>query len=188
MEAVAEKLYTLEEYFAFCEMHEGRYEFVNGEIIEMSGESVTANQIAGNIHFYMRGLLEDEPYIFVQNAVKLQVKEGKIFRIPDFLIFKESGNQVKYATEPILIVEVLSDSSAKTDRTTKLNEYRLIPSLKYYVIVEQDSCFVEIYIRDGDRWYVELYDQLSDKIMLEHFGLEMSLDTIYKKITFQPGK
>ena len=50
MQAVAEKLYTTEEYFAFCEKNEGRFEYVNGEIIEMSGESVAANQIAGNIH------------------------------------------------------------------------------------------------------------------------------------------
>jgi len=133
MEAVAEKLYTLEEYFSFCETHEGRFEFVNGEIIEMSGESVAANQIAGNIHRYLGNLLEDGPYIFAQNAVKLQVSEGKVFRIPDFLIFKESGNQLRYATEPLLIVEVLSESTAKTDRTTKLNEYRQLPSLQYYL-------------------------------------------------------
>ena len=135
MEAVARKLYTLEEYFAFCEMHEGRFEFINGEIMEMTAESVTASQITGNIHFYLHKLLEDRPYIFVQSAVKLQVKEGRIFRIPDFLIFKESGNKIKYATEPVLIVEVISESTAKTDRTTKLNEYRLLPSLQYYLIV-----------------------------------------------------
>ncbi|WP_229598692.1 Uma2 family endonuclease [Runella limosa] len=45
MQAVAEKLYTTEEYFAFCEKNEGRFEYVNGEIIEMSGESVAANQV-----------------------------------------------------------------------------------------------------------------------------------------------
>jgi Uma2 family endonuclease len=90
MEAVAEKLYTLEEYFAFCETQEGRFEFVKGEIVEMSGESVSANQIAGNIHRYVGNFLEDKPYIMVQNCVKLQVQEGKVFRIPDFMIFKES--------------------------------------------------------------------------------------------------
>lgn len=185
MEAVAEKLYTLEEYLAFCETHEGRFEFVSGEIIEMSGESVTANQIAGNIHFYLRGRLEDKPYIFVQNAVKLQVKEGKVFRIPDFLLFKESGNKFKYATEPVLIVEVLSESTAKIDKTTKLNEYRLLPSLQYYLIVEQESCLIEMYIREGERWYVEFYDKLDEAISLPYFGVEIPVNTIYKKIVFQ---
>ena len=91
MKAAAEKLYTLEEYFTFCELHEGRFEYVNGAILELSGESVAANQIAGNIHFYLRGLLEDQPYLFVQNAVKLQVQEGKVFRIPDFLFLKKAA-------------------------------------------------------------------------------------------------
>ena len=184
MEAVAEKLYTLEEYLAFCETHEGRFEFVNGEIIEMSGESVTANQIAGNIHRYLGNLLEDKPYIFAQNAVKLQVSEGKVFRIPDFLIFKESGNKVKYATEPVLIVEVISESTAKTDRTTKLNEYRLIPSLQYYLIVEQESCFIEMYIREGERWYVEFYDKLDETIALPYFEVEIPVSRVYKKVVF----
>lgn len=184
MEAVAEKLYTLEEYFTFCELHEGRFEYVNGDILEMSGESVAANQIAGNIHFYLRGLLEDQPYLFVQNAVKLQVQEGKVFRIPDFFIFKESGNLKKYATEPVFITEVISASSEKTDRTTKLNEYRFISSLQYYLIAEQESCLIEVYIREGERWYVELYTSMQESIPLPYFGIEIPVSAIYKKLVF----
>ncbi|MCF2445510.1 Uma2 family endonuclease [Dyadobacter sp. CY345] len=185
MEAVTEKLHSLEEYFKFCETQEGRFEFVNGELIEMSGESVTANQIAGNIHRYIGNLLEDRPYIFVQNSVKLQVSQDRIFRIPDFLIFKESGNKIKYATEPVLIVEVISESTEKTDRIIKLNEYRSIPSLQYYLIIEQSSCLVEVYIREEERWYVEFFDTLDGIVSLPYFGLKLPLSTVYKKITFQ---
>jgi Uma2 family endonuclease len=184
MEAVAEKLHSLEEYFDFCETHEGRFEFVNGEIIEMSGESVTANQIAGNIHFYIRGLLQDQPFIFIQNSVKLQVREGAVFRIPDFFLFKESGNQIKYATEPLLIVEVISEGTEKIDRIIKLNEYRSLQSLQYYLIVEQDNYFVEMYIREGDRWYVEFYEKMDDVITITHFNIELPLSAVYKKISF----
>ena len=184
MEAVAEKLHSLEEYFDFCEMHEGRFEFVNGEIIEMSGESVTANRIAGNIHRYLGNQLDDEPYIFVQNSVKLKVKEGKVFRTPDFFIAMESGNQIKYATDPLLIVEVISEGTEKIDRMIKLNEYRSLQSLQYYLIVEQDNCFVEIYIREGERWYVEFYEKMDDVITLTHFNIELPLSAVYKKISF----
>ncbi|GLU54079.1 Uma2 family endonuclease [Dyadobacter frigoris] len=185
MEAVAEKLHSLEEYFKFCETHEGRFEYVNGEITEMSGESVTANRIAGNIHRYLGSLLEDEPYAFMQNSVKLQVSEGNIFRIPDFFIFKEDGNKEKYATEPLLIVEVISKSTEKTDRITKLNEYRSISSLHYYIIVEQNNCFVEIYTREGERWYVEFYEKMDDIIKLNHFNIELPLSKVYNKVSFQ---
>lgn len=185
MEAVAEKLHSLEEYFKFCETHEGRFEYVNGEILEMSGESVTANRIAGNIHRYLGSLLEDEPYAFMQNSVKLQVSEGKIFRIPDFFIFKEDGDREKYATQPLLIVEVISKSTEKIDRTVKLNEYRSIASLQYYIIVEQNNCFVEIYTREGERWYVEFYEKMDEVIKLTHFDIELPLSAIYKKVSFQ---
>ncbi|MCP1383961.1 Uma2 family endonuclease [Runella salmonicolor] len=182
METIAEKTYSVEEYFAFCEQNAGRFEYVNGAIIEMSGESVTANQIAGNIHFYLRGLLEDQPFIFVQNAVKLQVKEGKAFRIPDFFIFHESGNQKKYATEPVFIVEVLSESSINTDRVTKLAEYTQIPTLQYYLIIEQEECLVEVFNREGKRWYVDFYSDLKETIDLPALNVKLPLSVVYKKI------
>jgi Uma2 family endonuclease len=184
MEAVAEKRYTEEEYFAFCEKNEGRFEYVNGEIIEMSGESVPANQIAGNIHRYMGNLLEDQPFIFVQNAVKLQVRGGKAFRIPDFFIFHETGNQKKYATEPIFIIEVLSESSYNTDRVTKLAEYTQIPTLEYYLIIEQEECLVEVFNREGKRWYVDFYSDLNETIELPALNVKLPMSVIYKKINF----
>lgn len=187
MQAVTEKLYTAEEYFAFCEKNEGRFEYVNGEIIEMSGESVAANQIAGNIHRYLGNLLEDQPFIFVQNAVKLQVKNGKAFRIPDFFIFHETGNQKKYATEPIFIVEVLSESSINTDRVTKLAEYTQLPTLEYYLIIEQDECLVEVFNREGKRWYVEFYSDINESIDLPALNIQLPLSVIYKKVQLPPS-
>jgi Uma2 family endonuclease len=181
---LAQKHHTLEEYFAFCEKQEGRFEFVNGVITEMESETVTAGQITSNVFMSVRGKLDDEPLIFVQNAVRLEVQRGKIFRIPNFMILKETGNLVKYATEPLLIVEVLSESTAKIDRSTKLNEYRLIPSLQYYLIVDQESCLVETYIRESDRWYVEFHDKMAETISLPFFGIDLPLKAIYKKISF----
>jgi len=180
MEAVAERLYSLEEYFAFCETHEGRFEFVNGEIIEMSGETTTSNRIAGNIHFYLRRVLQDSLYELYQNAVKLRVAE-KIFRIPDFLICEEKGDAIKFTVLPLLIVEVLSESTAKVD---KLREYSSIASLQYYLTIEQARCSVEVYIREGKRWYVEGFNKLEDVINLGYFNTELPLSAIYKKVVF----
>jgi Uma2 family endonuclease len=184
MEAVAERLYSLEEYFAFCEKQEGRFEFVNGEIIEMAGETTTSNRIAGNIHRYLGNILEDGPYMLLQNAVKLRVEEDRVFRIPDFLVCEEKGDAYRYATDPLLIVEVLSESTATTDRVDKLHEYCLMPSLKYYLIVEQAKCSVEVYIHDDDRWYVEFYNKMEDVIKLPFFDIELPLSAIYKKVVF----
>ncbi|MGG7662433.1 Uma2 family endonuclease [Dyadobacter sp. BHUBP1] len=184
MEAVAERLYSLEEYFAFCETHEGRFEFVNGEIIGMSGETTTSNRIAGNIHRYLAKILEDSSYELYQNAVKLRVEDGRVVRIPDFLICEEKGDAVRYTTLPLLIVEVLSESTAKTDRVEKLHEYSSEPSLQYYLIIEQAKCQIEMYIRDGERWYVEFYDKIENVIRLPYFKADLPLSVVYRKVSF----
>ncbi len=94
--------------------------------------------------------------------------------------------KIKYATEPLLIVEVISESTEKIDRTVKLNEYRSISSLQYYIIVEQNNCFVEIYIREGERWYVEFYEKMDEVIKLTHFDIELPLsDRFTKKFLFK---
>ena len=185
MEAVAEKLYSLEEYFAFCETHEGRFEFVDGEIIEMSGETITANQIAGNIHFHLRRLLGTQSYLFLQNATKVQVEKEKIFRIPDFFICEEKGNARLYSNSPLLIVEVLSESSGYTDRVIKLREYCSIASFQYYLIVAQSACYIELYRREGDRWYVEFYDKMDQTINLPFFKVGLPVSEIFEKVEFE---
>ncbi|MBO9615248.1 MAG: Uma2 family endonuclease [Dyadobacter sp.] len=184
MEAVAERLYSLEEYFAFCETHEGRFEFVNGEIIEMAGETTTSNRIAGNIHFQLRSILQNGAYEFYQNDVKLKLEDGKVVRLPDFMICEEKGDAVRYTTFPLLIVEVLSESTAKTDRVEKLREYSSDPSLQYYLIIEQTKCQIEMYVRDGERWNIEFYDKMEDVVKLPYFNAELSLSVVYRKVKF----
>ncbi|MCF0072093.1 Uma2 family endonuclease [Dyadobacter sp. CY261] len=184
METVAERLYSLEEYFAFCETHEGRFEFVNGEIIEMSGETTTSNRIAGNIHFCLRGSLQDSAYELYQNAVKLKVEDGRVVRIPDFMICEGKGDAIRYTTFPLLIVEVLSESTAKIDRVDKLREYSHVSSLQHYLIVEQTQCYMEVYKRDGDRWFVDFYNNMEEVIKLPYFDIELPLAAVYKKVIF----
>lgn len=137
MESIAERLYTIEEYFAFFEQNAGRFDYVNGEILEIGRKNnkisqKSSCQICKNIEDYFGHLIN-----------------------PDFFIFHESGNQKKQATEPIFIVEVLSESSINTDRVTKLAECTQIPTLQYYLIIEQEECLVEVFNREGKRWYVD---------------------------------
>ncbi|HWV28712.1 MAG TPA: Uma2 family endonuclease, partial [Dyadobacter sp.] len=119
-----------------------------------------------------------------QNSVKLRVEDGRVVRIPDFLICEEKGDAVRYTTLPLLIVEVLSESTAKTDRVEKLQEYSSDPSLQYYLMIEQTKCRVEMYIRDGERWYFEFYDKMDDVIRLPYFKTELPLSVVYRKVKF----
>lgn len=116
--------------------------------------------------------------------MKLRVEEDKIFRIPDFLICEEKGNAIRYATDPLLIVEVLSESIAHVDRVVKRREYAQIPSLQYSLIVSQAECSIEVYTRDGERWYVSFFDKMEEVINLPYFKIGLPVSTIYKKGNF----
>ena len=185
MVAVEEQLYTVEEYFDFCETHEGLYEYVNGEIIEMAGETPVSNEIAGNIHYFFRTILKGKPFKTYQNAVKLMLGKGKTYRIPDMMVIHKEGVETKAVRKPALIVEVLSESSMDTDRRKKLAEYCAIESLQYYLIVSQDMSLIEMYRRVDKKWEFEFYTNLSDNINLPFFEALLSLSEIYENVEFE---
>ena len=164
MKPVSEKLYTVEEYFTFCEQNSGRFEYVNGEILVIGRKNRKISQKGG-----------------CQICKNIEDHFGHLIN-PDFFIFHETGNQKKYATEPIFIVEVLSESSYNTDRVTKLAEYTQIPTLEYYLIIEQEECLVEVFNREGKRWYVDFYSDLKEIIDLPALNVQLPLSIIYKKI------
>lgn len=185
MVSVEEQLYTVEEYFDFCEAHEGLYEYVNGEIIGMAGETPIANEIAGNIHYFFRTILKGEPFKTYQNAVKLMLGKGKIYRIPDMMVIHKEGVEAKFVKQPALIVEVLSESSMDTDRRKKLAEYCAIESLQYYLIVSQDMSLIEMYRRVDKKWEFEFYTNVSDNINLSFFETILPLSDIYENVEFE---
>jgi Uma2 family endonuclease len=185
MVAVEEQLYTVDEYFDFCEVHEGLYEYVNGEIIEMAGETPVANEIAGNIHYFFRTILKGKPFKTYQNAEKLMLGKGEIYRIPDMMVIHQEGVETKSVKQPALIVEVLSESSMDTDRRKKLAEYCAIDSLQYYLIVSQDMSLIEMYRRVGKKWEFEFYTNLPDNISLSFFETTLPLHDVYENVEFE---
>ncbi len=182
MVAVEEQLYTVEEYFDFCEVHEGLYEYVNGEIIEMAGETPIANEIAGNIHYFFRTILKGKPFKTYQNAVKLMLGKGKIYRIPDMMVIHKEGVEAKSVKQPALIVKILSEGTKDMDRRVKLVGYCQIESLQYYLIVSQDMSLIEMYRRVGKKWEFEFYTNHSDIINLSFFDTLLSLNDVYENV------
>jgi Uma2 family endonuclease len=79
---------------------------------------------------------------------------------------------------PTLIVEVLSDSSRESDRTDKFAAYRRLGSLREYVLVSQRERRIEVYRRDGRRWYL---DELrsGEQLHIESLAIDLSVDDVY---------
>lgn len=117
----------------------------------------------------------------------LKVRIGARIRYPDALVTCTlSARDSDIAPEPVVIFEVLSNSTARIDRSTKLLEYRSLPSLQHYVLLEQDEALATVYTRRGDTWVV---DQLTpgDDLDLPAIAANIPLDEFYRDVDLPPG-
>lgn len=124
-----------------------RHEYVNGQTYAMAGASRGHNRIAGRFFLRLSTHLENSGCEVFQSDMKvgLQRKDNTWFYYPDLQVSCEEENEVYYNTAPCLIVEVLSESTARKDRIEKLLAYQGITSLREYVLCSQDTPSVEVY-------------------------------------------
>jgi len=122
--------------------------------------------------------------IFLHN-VKTTTSKSRIYRYPDLVVAPDTDDADTHVVmQPVVIAEVISDSTAGTDRGEKLREYCNIPTLQYYLIIEQDQVLVETYTRQNDQWIVSFFDASNDHIQLEKLDVDLSLEAIYHNIKF----
>ena len=186
MIAIAEKKYSFEAYVEFEKTSEIRHEFVHGKLIPMSGESKDANRIALNLNSLLESILEKMGYEIFLHDVRTMIKKGTLYRYPDIVIAHESDNIDTHAiTKPILIAEVISEGTANTDRGEKLQEYCNIPSLQYYLIIEQKQQLIEMYSKKDGQWVLTFFNESNPIILLKHFNTSVAIDKIYKRVKFK---
>ena len=183
MDLVAEKIYTVEEYFELERNSEVKHEFVEGQLIEMPGEKKVANKLSLRLSVVLLGLLNDNVYdVFIQD-VRLSTVRGKRYRYPDVMVVPVIDDEDEYNVhQAVLITEVLSPSTEKTDRNDKLKEYSKIPSVQYYLLVSQEEPIIELYRRNGDIFEYTFFTEKTDVINLPFFDIKFTLNDIYKNI------
>ncbi len=180
---------TVEEYLAFEEQSPIRHEYVDGQIYAMSGVSKDHARITKNIGFEVETHLRDskcEPYL---TDVKVKARATRYY-YPDVVVTCEAAAEDPedpyLIVQPILLVEVLSHTTRRTDKVEKFNAYQQIPGLLEYVIVAQDQLRVEIYRhrKAGDIWQGEVFTAPTEQVTFESIGLSLTLADIYRRVTF----
>ncbi len=182
MSTVFEKnnLISKEEYLKGEITAEIKHEYVNGEIFAMVGCSENHDFIAGNIYRKFGNHLENSSCRPYTSDIKIKTAKGN-FRYPDCMVVCEKDNEdVYYQTKPIILVEVLSRTTRKTDEKDKLLEYINIPTLKEYVIIEQDCVDITVYLKSND-WHSTHYF-LNEDIYFESIDLTLSVAEIYHRV------
>lgn len=170
---ISEKDYLREEHHA-----EFKHEYVDGQVYAMVGASANHNHLSGNMLLNVKNHLKESPCDAFQSDFK--VKAGTRFFYPDVVIRCDNDDDY-YTEKPIMIVEILSSTTAKYDRSFKLLTYKRISSLIEYVMIEQDKCFVEVYQRANGIWDYTAY-VLGDNVYFKSIGLTLSVETIYDDV------
>ena len=183
---VEEKIYTVEEYFELERNSEVKHEFVEGQLIEMPGEKKIANKLALRLSVVLLGLLNDKVYdVFIQD-VRLSTIKSKRYRYPDVMVVPVVDDEDEYTVhQAVLIIEVLSPSTEKTDRNDKLKEYSKIPSVQYYLLVSQQETIIELYRRNGNVFEYMFFTEREEVIDLPLLNVKFTIDDVYKGIIEQ---
>lgn len=168
-----------EEYLATEPTAELKREYIDGQVYAMAGAGYNHNCIAANMLRKFGNHLEGTPCATFMADIK--VKLGKDYVYPDVLVdcSKMRGDDV-FSSAPVIIVEVLSRSTRKTDTTTKLIRYINLPSLQEYVLIEPDIVSVQV-LRRSKNWLPD-YFFLDDEVTFESIGLTLPVEDIYDRV------
>lgn len=160
-----------------------RHEYIDGTLYAMTGASDRHGLIAGNVFAALRPLVRGTNcQLFIADMkVRLSISQQDIFYYPDVVLACDpTDRETYYRTRPCLIIEVLSQSTARIDRREKLFAYQTIPSLQEYLLVSQDQQSLQIH-RRSTHWAPETLTE--GCIRLDCLGFDLSLDVIYEDVS-----
>jgi Uma2 family endonuclease len=181
---------TLEEYLEFDYNAEGRYEYFDGEVIEMSGESPEHSLLGSQINFLLRRELNPKGCLVFQSDVRIKVPAMLPYRFGDASalcgkpIYEDLGKS-RLHVNPTLIVEVLSPSTENYDREEKFKAYKSIESLREYILVSQVKKFVTLYAKHNEKFWFQSEYVEGETLKIESLDCQLSVDEIYQGIIYE---
>jgi len=191
--------YTVEKYLELDRASEERYEFVDGQVFLMAGESGRHGDISVNLIREISLLLKDKDCRVRSKDTKIKSggfaeKKGNstkgMFSYPDLVIIcgepEYHDNFKDIVLNPKVVIEVLSDSTEVFDRNNKFTRYRMFnPTLTDYVLVSQDKPMVEHFVRqEDDNWKLYIYIGLDEIFEIQSVECRVKLSDVYDRVEF----
>ncbi|MGE0087374.1 MAG: Uma2 family endonuclease [Desulfococcaceae bacterium] len=180
---------SAEEYLETEEHAECKSEYYHGGLFAMSGASFNHNLIAANMFMALGASLGRSDCFVLGSDMKIEVDKARHYTYPDLSIVcgdvRFAANRDDTVTNPVVIAEILSESTKDYDRGSKFTAYRNISSLKDYLLVDQYSCHVEYFFKDEKgRWGLEEYRSEDDCFIIRSVNAEISMKQIYHRVKF----
>jgi Uma2 family endonuclease len=163
-----------------------RHEYVDGETFPMPAHAQRHTWIVANLMLKAQSAARPGGSCQVFGSdMRVRVEDRNCFYYPDMCVCADPHNRTQfYLSQPCLIVEVLSPSTAVADRREKRLHYATIPSLQEYIVVDQDRMRVQIFPRDSDEYVLRTLNEPGDTLMFSCLDLQVSLKEIYRGVDF----
>lgn len=190
LQTTEQRYFTEEQYLALEETAKDKNEYLDGEIIPMTGGSTNHNQIAGNLYIALSLALKKRNYRIFIGDVRLWVPKVRLYTYPDVMVIlgkpEYHNNRTDMITNPQAIVEVLSKSTKNYDRGDKFKLYKTIPSFREYILIDQTQINVEQYSKtENKKWLYSEYDEEDTALVFNSFELEIPLSDVYEQVNFE---
>ncbi|HJS84207.1 MAG TPA: Uma2 family endonuclease [Acetobacteraceae bacterium] len=181
--AVRRPQMSMDEFLAWEIQQEGRWEFDGFEPRAMVGASVGHHRIVSTFATALRDRLQGRCLV-VTETVKLRL--NPTVRYPDVMVIcSEIPNDATSVGDPLVVAEVLSNSTARDDRIVKNREYEGNPSIQRYIVLEQDVMAAEVYSRIDGRWVRSTV--VNDDILdMPEIGISLPLSAAYVGLDVPP--
>lgn len=192
MVAQSDRLLTPQEYLAFERASEVKHEYAAGEIFAMTGATRKHNLIAMNTGTALRPQLRGRGCEIYPSDMRVKIEALGIYTYPDLVIACGSprfeGQHEDTLLNPLLVVEVLSPSTAGYDRGLKFRRYQLIPTFAEYLLIAQDQPTIEHRLRRPDgAWDLATSEDPGATLALPTIGCTLPLAAVYEDIAWEPA-
>ncbi|MEZ2320855.1 MAG: Uma2 family endonuclease [Microcoleus sp.] len=183
------RYYTPEEYLALEESAIDKSEYHDGEIIPITGGTTNHNKLALNFCRKFPLTIKEQDYETFINDVRLWIPLTRRYVYPDIMVIQGEPvyheNNKTIVTNPLVIIEVLSNSTKDYDRGGKFLAYRSIPEFREYILIDQYSYHIEQFAKNSNgKWVLTEYDSEESVLTLESVEFQMPLREIYERINF----
>lgn len=167
-----------------------KHEYYQGEVFAMSGASLKHNKIFSNLFGEIIIKLKGKRCQPFGSDLRIHIPKNTLFTYPDISIFCDEPNltddQFDTATNPSVIIELLSKSTRNYDMGKKFVLYRDIESLQEYILVDTEKIYVEKHIRNADNsWTLTDHKSLEHVFYISTIDEQFSLKDIYEGVSFK---
>jgi Uma2 family endonuclease len=183
------ELISVEDYLAGELVSQVKHEYVGGAVYAMAGAKNSHNAIATNITVAVGSRLRGRKCRPFNSDTKIRVRLPTQWRFyyPDCsVICRPNPQDDSFQDDPVVIFEVASRSTRRTDTGEKKDAYLTIPSLSVYAIVEQELAQVVVYRRTESGFVAEVYEGMNSIIPMAEIDVELPLEEIYAGVEFVP--